>query len=45
MEMAAEKYMAKERDLECMRLSRVNSSSNTIPSETLEVTCKSLEQM
>jgi hypothetical protein len=45
MEMAAEKYMAKERDLECRRVSRVDSSSNTIPSETLEVTCKSLEQM
>jgi hypothetical protein len=42
MEMTAEKYMAKERDLECMRVSRVDSSSNTIPSETLEVTCKSL---
>jgi myosin heavy subunit len=45
LEMAAEKYMAKERDLECRRVSRVDSSSNTIPSETLEVTCKSLEQM
>jgi hypothetical protein len=42
MEMTAEKYIAKERDLECRRVSRVDSSSNTIPSETLEVTCKSL---
>jgi hypothetical protein len=42
MEMAAEKYIAKERDLECRRVSRVDFSSNTIPNETLEVTCKSL---
>jgi hypothetical protein len=42
MEMTAEKYVVKERDLECRRVSRVDSSSNAIPSETLEVTCKSL---
>ena len=40
--MAAENYMAKERDLECKKASRVDSSSNTIPSETFEVTCKIL---
>jgi hypothetical protein len=40
--MAAENYMAKERDLECKKASRVDSSSNTIPSETFDVTCKNL---
>jgi hypothetical protein len=40
--MAAENYMAKERGLECKKASRVDSSSNAIPSETFEVTCKSL---
>jgi hypothetical protein len=43
--MTAENYMARERDLECMKASRVDSSSNAIPSETFEATCKSLEQM
>jgi hypothetical protein len=42
MEMTAEKCMAKERDLECMKASREDSSSNLLPSETLEVTCKIL---
>ena len=42
MEMTAEKYVAKERDLEHVRASREDSSLNLIPSETLEVTCKSL---
>jgi hypothetical protein len=40
--MAAEIYMAKEEDLECKKASRVYFSSNNIPSETFEVTCKSL---
>ena len=44
MEMAAEIYDKKEIVLECLRASRVDSSPNTIPSETLEMTCKSLEQ-
>ena len=44
MEMVAEIYEKKERVLECLRASRVDSSPNTIPSETLEMTCKSLEQ-
>jgi hypothetical protein len=42
MDMAVEEYMIKERDLECRRVSREDSSSNLIPSETLEVTCKIL---
>jgi hypothetical protein len=42
MEMTAEKCKAKERDLEYVRVSREDSSSNLIPSETLGVTCKSL---
>ena len=40
--MDAENNMVREIDLECKKVSRVDSSSNTIPSETLEVTCKSL---
>jgi hypothetical protein len=40
--MAAENYMAKERDMECKKASRVDSSSNTISSETFDVTYKSL---
>jgi hypothetical protein len=42
MEMTAEKCKAKERDLEYVRVSREDSSSNLVPSETLEVTCKIL---
>jgi hypothetical protein len=42
MDMAVEKYIVKEGDLECRKVSKVDSSSNAIPSETLEVTCKSL---
>jgi hypothetical protein len=42
MKMTAENYMANERDLECMKASRVDSSSNAISSETFEVTCKIL---
>ena len=42
MDMAVEEYMIKERDLECRRVSREDSSSNLVPSETLEVTCKIL---
>ena len=40
--MTAENYMAKERGLECKKASRVDSSSNTIPSEAFDVTCKNL---
>ena len=42
MGMTAEKDIAKERGLEYVRVSREDSSSNLVPSETLEVTCKIL---
>jgi len=42
--MTAEKWMAKERVLEYVRAPRKDSSSNLLPSETLEATCKSLVQ-
>ena len=44
MEMAAEIYDKKERVLECLRASRVDSSPNAIPSGVFEMTCKSLVQ-
>jgi hypothetical protein len=44
MEMTAEKDMIKERDLEFLKASREDSSSNLIPSEAFEMTCKSLVQ-
>jgi len=40
--MTAEIYMAKERAMEYKKASRVDSSSNTIPSEAFDVTCKNL---
>jgi hypothetical protein len=42
MDMAVKEYLIKERVLECMRASRKDSSPNLLPSETLDVTCKSL---
>jgi hypothetical protein len=42
--MTAEKDMIKERDLEFVKASREDSSSNLIPSEAFEMTCKSLVQ-
>jgi hypothetical protein len=44
MGMTVEKCKAKERDLEYVRVSREDSSSNLVPSETLEVTCKNLSE-
>ena len=40
--MTAENVWQRKEVLECVRVSRKDSSPNILPSETLDVTCKSL---